>query len=157
MRFEQRFLLAGSVLVVTRLLGCSSAAAAPLPPRYDQIVVVIEENHSAAQVMGSPYPSSLASRGHRFPTCMESFIQASQITLPSSAVPLRAWWMTSNTTFPLPTATYSEGLPSPESTMFTYGRHVRKHNPCASFTNVPGTSNLPFGSSPRQITPNSPR
>lgn len=45
-------------------------------------------------------------------------------------------------------ATYSEGLPSIGSRAFTSGRYVRKHNPCASFTNVPGSVNLPFSSFP---------
>ena len=45
-------------------------------------------------------------------------------------------------------ATYSEGLPVAGDRSFTSGRYVRKHNPCASFTNVPGSVNLPFTSFP---------
>jgi acid phosphatase len=45
-------------------------------------------------------------------------------------------------------ATYSEGLPAEGSRVSTSGRYVRKHNPCASFTNVPGSANLPFSSFP---------
>jgi acid phosphatase len=45
-------------------------------------------------------------------------------------------------------ATYSEGLPATGSRAFTSGRYVRKHNPCASFTNVSNSVNLPFSSYP---------
>jgi phosphatidylinositol-3-phosphatase len=160
MKLQRNRLLIAPVLAVTILLSCSATAAPPLPPRYDHVVMVIEENHSAAQVMGSPYLSSLASRGASFssmygithpsqPNYIALFSGSTQgvaddyqhdISAPNLATGL----VDAGLTF----ATYSEGLPSVGSTAFTAGRYVCKHNPCASFTNVPAASNRPFSSYP---------
>jgi hypothetical protein len=141
------------------ILGCSFSSPTP-PPRYDHIVIVIEENHSASQVMGSPYFSSLASRGMSFssmygvthPSQPNYFILFSgstqgitgdsqhEVAAPNLANSLIA----AGYTF----ATYSEGLPSVGDRVFTSGRYVRRHNPCASFTNVPGSVSMPFSSYP---------
>jgi hypothetical protein len=122
--------------------------------------VVVEENHSAAQVMGSPYLSALALKGTTFsrmygithpsqPNYFALFSGSTQgvtddsqhdIIAPNLAIGL----VGAGFTF----ATYSEGLPSIGSRVFTSGRYVRKHNPCASFTNVGGSMNLPFTSFP---------
>lgn len=61
----RRALWRGIALAITILASCSFDPGPP-PPRYDHIVIVIEENHSAAQVMGSSYLSSLASGGASF-------------------------------------------------------------------------------------------
>jgi phosphatidylinositol-3-phosphatase len=45
---------------------CCASGPQVQPPRYDHIIIVVEENHSAAQVIGSPYLSSLAARGASF-------------------------------------------------------------------------------------------
>jgi phosphatidylinositol-3-phosphatase len=45
-------------------------------------------------------------------------------------------------------ATYSEGLPSVGFRGESTGRYVRKHNPGASFSNVPAAVNLPFSALP---------
>ena len=66
----------GVSLPVTVILSCSFAPV-PAPPRYDHVVIVIEENHSAAQVMGRPYLSSLAARGTSF-TAMYGITHPSQ-------------------------------------------------------------------------------
>ena len=141
------------------ILGCSFSSPAP-PPRYDHIVIVVEENHSASQVMASPYLSSLASQGVSFshmygvthPSQPNYFILFSgstqgvtddnqyDIAAPNLANSL----VTAGRTF----ATYSEGLPAVGDTVFTAGRYVRRHNPCASFTNVPGSVNIPFSNYP---------
>jgi hypothetical protein len=150
----------GAVLAITILLSCSFDPGPP-PPRYDHVVFVIEENHSAAQVMGSLYLSSLASRGASFsgmygithpsqPNYFALFSGSTQgvtddnphsFSAPNLADSLIAAGRSC--------ATYSEGLPAAGDTVFTSGRYVRKHNPCASFTNLPGaTVNLPFTSFP---------
>jgi phosphatidylinositol-3-phosphatase len=160
MKLRQNLFLAAVVLAVTILLGCSDVAAAPLVPRYDHVVVVIEENHSAAQVMGSPYLSSLASGGTSFsnmygivhpsqPNYIALFSGSTQGVTDDSQYEISAPNLANSLSAArLSFATYSEGLPFVGSTAFTFGRYVRKHNPCASFTNVPGTSNLPFTSFP---------
>jgi hypothetical protein len=119
-------------------------------------VVVIEENHSAAQVMGSPYLSALAQRGASFsrmfgithpsePNYFALFSGSTQgvtddnqytFNAPNLANSLAAAGLTF--------ATYSEGLQTIDDPVFTFGRYVRKHNPCASFSNVPAGANLPF-------------
>ena len=45
---------------------CCASGPQVQPPRYDHVIIVVEENHSAAQVIGSPYLSSLAARGASF-------------------------------------------------------------------------------------------
>lgn len=146
-------------IAVAVILSCSFGPPPP-PPRYDHIVIVVEENHSASQVMGSPYLSSLAARGASFsrmygithpsqPNYFALFSGSTQgvaddsqydIAAPNLANSLIAAGLTF--------ATYSEGLPATGSSVFTSGRYVRKHNPCASFTNVPGSVNLPFSGYP---------
>jgi phospholipase C len=150
-------------LALAPVLGCSFGPASS-PPRYDHIVVVVEENHSAAQVMGSPYLASLAAQG-------ASFSQMYGITHPSQpnyialfsgstqgisdnlqhdlAAPNLA---TSLIAAGLSFATFSEGLPAAGSTAWTSGQYVRRHNPCASFSNNSATINLPFSDYPADYT-----
>jgi hypothetical protein len=146
-------------LAAAAILSCSFGPPSP-PPRYDHIVIVVEENHSAAQVMGSPWLSSLAAHGASLsrmygithpsqPNYFALFSGSTQgiaddglydIAAPNLANSLIA----AGNTF----ATYSEGLPAVGDRSFVSGRYVRKHNPCASFTNVPDSVNLPFSSFP---------
>jgi phosphatidylinositol-3-phosphatase len=139
---------------------CCAFGSQVQPPRYDHIVIVVEENHSAAQVIGSPYLATLAARGTSFgrmfgithpsqPNYFALFSGSTQgirddwrydISAPNLAISLIAAGLTF--------ATYSEGLPSAGDRVFTSGRYVRRHNPCASFTNVPNSVNLPFTSFP---------
>jgi len=146
-------------IAVAVILSCSFGPPPP-PPRYDHIVIVVEENHSASQVVGSPYLSSLAARGASFsrmygithpsqPNYFALFSGSTQgvtndgrydIAAPNLAIGL----IGAGLTF----ATYSEGLPAIGSRVFTSGPYVRKHNPSASFTNAPFSANLPFSSYP---------
>jgi len=141
------------------VLSCSFDPGPP-PPLYDHIVIVVEENHSAAQVVGDPYLYALAANGTSFsrmygithpsqPNYFALFSGSTQgvtddnrydISAPNLANSLSA----AGHSF----AMYSEGLPAAGDRSFTSGRYVRKHNPCASFTNVPGSVNLPFSSFP---------
>ena len=59
MHLEKRQYLALIVL----LTAASLSAAEITLPRYDHVVLIIEENHSLSQVAESPYLASLASRG----------------------------------------------------------------------------------------------
>jgi hypothetical protein len=152
--------LLGAALLIMVLLSCSFASASS-PPWYDHVVIVIEENHSAAQVRGSPYLSSLAARGASFsamygithpsqPNYFALFSGSTQGVADDSRYSFSAPNLaTSLIRAGLSFGTFSEGLPSAGDTVFTSGRYVRKHNPCASFTNLPGTTvNLPFARFP---------
>jgi hypothetical protein len=122
--------------------------------------VAVEENHSAAQVMGSVYLSALALRGTTFsrmygithpsqPNYFALFSGSTQGVTDDNQYDLNASNLANNLIAAgLTFATYSEGLPATGSRVFASGRYVRKHNPCASFLNVPGTLNLPFTSFP---------
>jgi hypothetical protein len=115
--------------------------------------------------MGSSFLSSLAARGASFsemygithpsqPNYFALFSGSTQGVTDDSQYSLSAPNLASSLlTAGLSFATYSEGLPSAGDTVFTSGRYVRKHNPCASFTNLPGaTVNLPFTSYPADYT-----
>ena len=141
-------------------LACISCVPLTPPPRYDHVVVVVEENHSASQVMGNPYLSDLTSRGTCLNKCL-GITHPSQpnyialfsgsthgvvdnliydLTAPNLATSLIAEGLTFTG--------YCEGLPVVGSRVESDGRYVRRHNPWASFLNVPDTSNRPFSDFP---------
>ncbi len=131
------------------------------PPRYDHVVVVVEENHSASQVLGAPYLSSLLRRGVLLtrsyavthpsePNYIALFSGSTQgvtddrrhdVSAPNLATSLLAAGLTA--------AGYSEGLPWAGYRGDAFGAYVRKHNPFAIFANLPGSLNLPFSSFPK--------
>ena len=149
----------GIALAVTILLSCSFDPGPP-PPRYDHVVIVIEENHSAAQVAGSSYLSSLAARGASFsamygithpsqPNYFGLFSGSTQGVTDDSQYDITAPNLANSLAGAgLAFCTYSEDLPAAGSRIFTSGTYVRRHNPCASFTNVANAVNLPFSSFP---------
>jgi len=143
---------------------------------YDHIVVVIEENHSLSQVLGSgfaPYMDSLAAGGVQFsnffsithpsqPNYIQFYSGADQgiknDNLPASLFTtpnLGASLISGGKTF----ITYSESLPSIGFTGETFttvsgqNQYVRKHNPAANWQGaaanpIPSSSNAPFTSFP---------
>jgi hypothetical protein len=138
-------------------------AAAGLP-KPDHLVVVIEENHSYSNIIGSssaPYINSLASQG-------ASFTQSFAVTHPSepnylalfagtteglssdscphtySGANLGSELISAGLTF----TGYSESMPSDGYTGCTSGEYARKHNPWVNFTNVPSTDNRTFAAFP---------
>ena len=137
-------------------------------PRFDHVVVVVEENHSPSQVIGSaqaPYINSLAQNGaylsQSHGTSRPS--QPNYIALFSGS----DWGITSNADVNLGNTpnlgsqliaagksfvTYAEDLPYVGFTGSTSGRYARKHNPVVSFSNVPATSNRPFTDFPSDYT-----
>ena len=165
-----------SLLLVTLLSVLCSPAQATTPtltdtpaqtrpiPRPDHVVIVIEENHSYPEIIGSsaaPYINSLALQG-------ASFTQSYAITHPSepnylaffsgstqgvtddscphtyAAANLASELIAASLTF----GGYSEGLPSVGYTGCTSGAYARKHNPWVNFSNVPSSDNLPLTSFP---------
>ncbi|MFC5488423.1 alkaline phosphatase family protein [Dokdonella soli] len=147
----------------------SSTAAASIP-RYDHVVVVIEENTSESSVIGNtteaPYINSLATTG-------ANFTQSFAITHPSQPNYLALFsgdtqgvvddscpWtfstdnlgqlIAANLTF----AGYSETMPSDGFTGCSYGSHgnARKHNPWVNFSNLAASTNRALTSFPTDFT-----
>lgn len=164
--FLSLMLLLGSA-VVNGYQGPSVAHAATLPlPSH--IVVVVEENHSFNEIIGSssaPYINSLANSGALFtqsfavthpsePNYLALFSGSTQgITNDScphtfSGPDLGGELLAAQDTF----QGFSEGLPKVGSTVCTSGEYARKHSPWVNFTDVPSGDNLPFTSFPSPST-----
>jgi acid phosphatase len=160
--------LAPIAALVAPLTASAPAHAAAGLPKPDHLVVVIEENHSYSDVIGSssaPYLNSLAAQG-------ASFTQSFAITHPSEPNYLALFagsteglssdscphtYSTANLGSELIAAGlsftgYSESMPSDGYTGCTSGEYARKHNPWSDFTDVPPSSNLPFSDFPNDYT-----
>lgn len=131
------------------------------PPMPDHVVLVIEENHGYAQIIGSPsapYINGLASQGALMtnsfaiehpsqPNYLDLFSGSNQgITDDStphyfSTANLGGELLDAGLTF----AGYSEDLPSPGYLGGMSGHYGRNHNPWVDFTDLPPEqTNLPF-------------
>jgi len=138
-----------------------ASAGQPLPPRYDHVVVVVEENHSQMGIIGNasaPYINSLATAGTSFtnmhalthpsqPNYLELFSGSNQGAL-TDGIPLTPDGKTT-TTDPFITANlaaelrqggytfagYSQTLPSVGSQAATSGNYARKHSPWTNWQN----------------------
>ena len=138
------------------------AAALPTPAH---VVVVVEENRSAAGIIGNksaPYVNSLATNGALM---MQSFaithpsepnylalfagdtfgLDSDGCPVDGGAAPnLGSELLAGGQTF----IGYSEDLPSVGSTTCGSGKYARKHAPWVNFTNVPAANSVPFSSFP---------
>lgn len=158
-----RFVILGAVLAMSALVPVASSAAT-MPPRFDHVVLVMEENHSYNEIIGSssaPYINSLASQGALFtnsfavehpsqPNYLDIFSGSNQgvtnDTCPHtfSANNLGNELRTAGLSY----SSYSEGLPSDGSTTCTSGSYARKHNPSSNFSDLPASTNLMFSDFP---------
>jgi acid phosphatase len=148
------------------------ATPSPTPtsslPRYDHIVIVIEENKGYSEIIGNtsaPYINSLAAQGMSFtdshavthpsqPNYLDLYSGSDQGVFgdicPSSAFQspdLGGQLISANLSF----AGYSEGLPQAGSLVCTNSatHYARKHNPWSDFADSSGaTTNLPYSSFP---------
>lgn len=155
-------LLLGSTFVRnSREVPVAHAATLPLP---NHVVVVVEENHSFNEIIGSssaPYINSLANSGalftHSFaithpsePNYLALFSGSTQgITNDScphtfAGPDLGGELIAAHDTF----QGFAEGLPGIGSTVCTSGEYARKHNPWVDFKDVPSSDNLPFTNFP---------
>ena len=146
----------------------ASQPTAATVPRLAHVVVVMMENHSFGDVLGSsdaPYLTSLAARGAEFtrsfaishpsePNYLALFSGSTQ-GVTSDACPvtfdapnLAAGLLNAGKTF----AGYAEGLPATGSPVCTTGEYARKHVPWTDFTNVPAAVSKPFSSWPGDYT-----
>ncbi|CAO5251014.1 Phosphatidylinositol-3-phosphatase [Frankia sp. AgKG'84/4] len=156
-------LVAAMTLGALVLLTGTGNAAGGVPAR-DHVVVVVMENHSYSQIIGSssaPYLNSLAGQG-------ASFNHSSGVTHPSEPNYLALFsgstqgitddscphtFSTANLGQELIGAArtftgYSESMPSDGYTGCTSGNYARKHNPWVNFSNVPSADNLRFSRFP---------
>lgn len=161
------FLWLAVVCLLLSLVSCLAATPptrAAVLPRLAHVVVVMEENHSYSDIIGSssaPYINSLASQG-------ALFTQSFAVTHPSQPNYLALFsgstqgitddscphtFTTGNLASELLAAGltftgYSESLPGAGSTACTSGEYARKHSPWVNFSNVPSSANQPFSSFP---------
>ena len=162
-------------LDVNRLNGIKSLAhsdyrapSANGVPRPDHVVIVIEENHSYSEIIGSsaaPYINSLAAQGALFtqsyaithpsePNYLDLFSGSNQGVTDDSCphyfttANLGLYLLNASLTF----GGYSEDLPSVGSLVCTSGAYARKHAPWVNFTNIPTTTNLPYSYFPTDYT-----
>ena len=158
-------------LIAACVIPFSLAQSAPVAngvPRPDHVVIVIEENHSYSDIIGSPfapYINSLAARGALFtqsyaithpsqPNYLDIFSGSNQGVTDDSCP---HYFTTDNLGLYLLNASlsfagYSEDLPSVGSTVCTSGAYARKHSPWVNFTNIPTTTNLPYSYFPTDYT-----
>jgi acid phosphatase len=134
-------------------------------PTPAHVVIVMEENHSYNEIIGSPnapYINSLASQGALMtnsfalqhpsqPNYLDLFSGSNQgvndDSCPHSfsAANLASELIAAGLTF----GSFAESLPSVGYTGCTApGGYVRRHNPAVDFTNVPSADVLPFSSFP---------
>ncbi|MEV0399440.1 alkaline phosphatase family protein [Actinoallomurus sp. NPDC050550] len=157
-----------AALSAAGLVAAQPAAAATVP-RPDHVVIVVMENHSYNDVIGSssaPYINNTLKAGGA------NFTQSFAVTHPSQPNYLELFsgstqgvtddscphtFSTENLGHQLIAAGdtftgYSEGLPSVGYTGCQNGKYYRKHNPWVNFTNVPSSSNVPFSQFPTDYT-----
>jgi len=157
-------------------LTVGTVGAAAQPPRPDHVVIVIEENHSFAQVIGSasaPYMNSLAQGGASLtgmyaithpsqPNYLQFFSGSSQGVTNDVTPPAGAPFVTPNLGASLFAAGfgfagYSEDLPAVGSLVSQSGSYYRKHNPWSNWQGVganqfPATVNQPFTAFPADLS-----
>jgi uncharacterized membrane protein len=135
------------------------------PP--DHVIVVMEENHSFSEIIGSssaPFINSLAQQGALFtqsfavehpsqPNYLDLFSGSNQGVTDDSCPHT---FSTENLASELAAAGlsftgFSEDLPAAGSTVCTSGAYAEKHAPWVNFTNVPTSENQPFTSFPADL------
>ncbi len=143
--------------------------AASYLPTPDHVVIVVEENHSYSDIIGSnsaPYINSLAQQGALMtnshgvarpsqPNYLALF-SGSTLGITNDNGPLD-FGNTPNLGEYLNAAGrsfvgYSEDLPAVGSTVLTSGKYARKHNPWSDFSNVPAADNRPFSDFPADFS-----
>jgi len=157
-----RFSGHASAFVIAFASSCLTAQARVPVPHH--VVIVMEENHSYSEIIGSaqaPYINSLAAAGALFtnshavthpsqPNYLELFSGSAQGVKDDSCPHTFGTENEGSELLEagLSFAGYSEGLPGRGSEVCTYGKYARKHAPWTNFSNDPAKRNLPFTSFP---------
>jgi phosphatidylinositol-3-phosphatase len=156
---------AALALVAVLTVGCSSQSSAPRPSRPDHVMVVVFENKSSDNVLGSsraPYLTSLAASGATFndahaethpsqPNYLALFSGSTQGVTDDQCLTqlpgpdLGSQLLTAGLSF----VGYSEGLPGEGYTGCATGDYARKHNPWVNFADLPPSVNQPLTALPR--------
>ncbi len=144
-----------------RRIGLAAGAL----PQPAHIVIVVEENRSAANIIGNrsaPFITALAAAGANMtqsyaethpsePNYLALFagdtfgVTSDRCPVNAGAAPnLGSELLAAGYTF----AGFAEGLPAVGSPACTAGKYARKHVPWANFTNVPAGNSLPFSAFP---------
>jgi len=156
--------VASAALIAIPLVPRVGLAAAAIP-QPAHVVIVVEENRSEGNIIGSkstPFINALAANGANM---AQSFAEAhpsepnylalfagSTFGLTKDACPVNGG-NTPNLASELLAAGdtfigYAEGLPAVGSTACSAGKYARKHVPWANFSNVPPANSLPFSAFP---------
>ncbi|MGP6157732.1 MAG: alkaline phosphatase family protein [Vulcanimicrobiaceae bacterium] len=157
----QRY-VAGVLACLAAALCLGRQAPAAVVPRPAHAVVIVEENHTFAQIVGNrraPFINALAREGAVFsdahgvthPSLPNYFALFSGLTndngddcpatgIPADAPNLASELLAAHLTF----AGYAESLPEPGWTGCWAGSYARKHVPWVHFSNVPRRLSLPF-------------
>lgn len=152
--------------------GCSGVKmqppSSPMSVAPDHVVIVLEENHSYSEIIGSsaaPYINSLATQGALLtqsfaiahpsqPNYLALFSGSTQgITDDScphtfSGSTLETELLAAGKTF----AAYSEGLPQTGSSVCSAGEYARKHSPWSDFSQDNANNSRPFTSFPSDFS-----
>jgi acid phosphatase len=147
-----------AAVVVWSPMPQTAAQSIPAPAH---IVIVVEENHSSANVIGNksaPFMNQLAANGalmtqsyaetHPSEPNYLALFSGNTFGLTSDACPVAAGaapnvaseLLAAGYTF----AGFSEDLPAAGSQVCAAGKYARKHVPWANFTNVPAQTSMPF-------------
>jgi hypothetical protein len=154
--------LAGLVVIPSPPRVGFAAAAMPQP---SHVLVVVEENRSATNIIGNksaPFINALASGGANMvqsfaethpsePNYLALFagstlgVTKDSCPVDGGATPnLASELLAAGYTF----VGYAESLPAAGSTVCSAGKYARKHVPWANFSNVPPANSLPFTAFP---------
>jgi acid phosphatase len=155
-----------ALLASSELFWPSSSAGAAALPRPKHVVVIVEENHTLAQVVdggSAPFITGLARRGALFtdahgvthPSLPNYFALFAGLTntngdgcpaagIDPGAPNLGSELLARHMSF----AGFAEGLPETGSTVCAAGSYARKHAPWVAFTNVPASDSRPMSELP---------
>jgi PKD repeat protein len=145
-------------------VGGTAVAGTTTVPRPDHIVVLVDENHSATNILGNPnapYINGLANQNANFtqsfalthpsqPNYIALFSGSTQGVTDNScphsfvAPSLGDQLISSGKTF----VGYSESLPSQGFTGCSSGKYAAKHNPWVNFPSLPSSTNEPLTAFP---------
>ena len=167
MLIERMFAVKAATVAAALCLLAAGAQAASLP-RPAHVVVVIEENHTAGEIVGNaaaPYMNALARQGAYFarsyavmhpslPNYLALFAGRTNDNadgcpatgIPTDAPNLGSALAAAHLSF----IRYAQGLPEPGSMVCSAGQYARKHAPWVHFSDLPQkTISLPFSDFPR--------
>ncbi|WP_373202786.1 alkaline phosphatase family protein [Mycobacterium marinum] len=134
-------------------------------PAFSHVVVVVEENHSQANIIGNkaaPFINALAANGammsqsfaetHPSEPNYLALFAGTTFGLKKNTCPVNAG-STPNLASELLAAGhtfvgFAESLPEVGSTVCSAGKYGRKHAPWVNFSNVPATLSMPFSAFP---------